>query len=175
MIKSKVVVLSVIIAFLFFGCKKDLTQFHIDYNTEAFIPSNTPISSPIDIITPEKTTNSSFEFEVNDTRKDLIREILLVDLEIKIISPEDHTFDFLKSVEIFISSENHEEQKIAYKEDVPNGVQKLVCELLDVDLQEYIKEDSFKLRLKTVTDQLLSQDVKVDIFTNFFVDAKLAR
>lgn len=167
---SLLVVLSVA-----FGCKKKLTQFYIDFNTPATIQSSIPINSPVNIYTPEQETNSTVVFEVNDTRKDLINLILLKDLEISITEPESQNFNFLKSVEVFINSDNFTERKVAYNENVPSNVKKINCEVLDVDLQDYIKEESFVIRIRTVTDQILTQDVKLDIYSNFFVDAQLFR
>lgn len=167
------IVYLLLISSLFFGCKKKLTQFYIDYTSTTVISSSVPVNTFFNIYTPEKETNSSTEFEVNDTRKDLIKEIFLEDLTIEITSPDDQDFDFLKSIEVFISSENLIEQKVAFKENIPNNTQKIECELLDVDLQGYIKEDNFTIRIRTITDQILTQDVELEIYTNFFVDAEL--
>jgi hypothetical protein len=158
---------------ILFGCKNKLTKFHIDYNSKAIIQSSVPINSPFNIYTPEQETNSSVEFEVNDTRKDLIELILLKELTIEITNPENQNFNFLKSVEVFINSENFTERKVAFNENVPSNVKKIECEVLDVDLQEYIKEDHFSIRIRTVTDQILTNNVELDIYSNFFVEAKI--
>jgi hypothetical protein len=169
-------VISVIVLLsMTFGCKKKLTQFYIDFNTPAIIQSSIPINAPVNIYTPEQATNSTVVFEVNDTRKDLIKLILMKDLEISITEPENQNFNFLKSIEVYINSDNFTERKVAYNENVPSNVKKIKCEVLDVDLQDYIKEESFSIRIRTVTDQILTQDVKLDIYSNFFVDAQLIR
>ena len=162
-----------ILVLFFVGCKNKLTQFHIEYNTPAIIQSSVPINVPFNVYTPEQETNSSVEFEVNDTRKDLIELILLEELTIEITAPEQQNFNFLKSIEVFIDSENFTERKVAFNENVPSNVKKITCEVLDVDLQDYIKEDHFSIRIKTVTDQVLTNDVELDIYSKFFVDAKL--
>jgi hypothetical protein len=97
-------------------------------------------------------------------------------LKLTITSPSNETFSFLNSIEIFISSPNIEERKVAFKESIPANVgNQLICELVDVELQDYIKEETFKLRLKTVTDETIPQDVTIDVYTDFFVDAKLIK
>ncbi|MEX1193073.1 MAG: hypothetical protein WEA99_13980 [Brumimicrobium sp.] len=161
---------------LLFSCKGKLTQFYIDYNFDAIVPASAQIDSPVTLNTPEKTTNSEVEFESNDTRKDKIEQIILEDLELTIISPDDETFSFLNDIEIYLSSENLPEIKIAYKEDIPENVgDKIICEVIKKDLKEYIMEESITIRLTTVTDEVITEDVEVDIFTNFFVDAKLIK
>jgi hypothetical protein len=160
----------------FGGCKKKLTQFHIDYNMSAVIQSSVPVSSPFTINTPQTTTNSEFEFESNDTRKDRIREILLKELTLTITGPQGQTFSFLNSLEIFIDSENLPERKVAFKENIPNDVgNEITCEITVLDLQEYIKEDKFRLRIKTVTNAILTQDVHLNFYSKFLVDAQLIR
>ena len=93
-----------------------------------------------------------------------------------ITSPSGETFSFLNSIEIYISSPQFSEKKVAFKESIPANVgDQLICDLVDLDLQEFIKDDRFTLRLKTITDETIPQNVTVDVYTNFFVDAKLIK
>lgn len=169
-------VLFIVVITLLFGCNKKLTQFYIDYNSTAIIESTVPISSPFTIYTPDQTTDSEFEFESNDTRKDRIKEILLKDLVLTITNPQSKTFSFLNSIEIYIDSDNLPEKKLAFKENIPNDIgSQLICDLVNIDFQEYIKEDKFKLRLRTVTDEVLTEDITINIYSNFLVDAQLIK
>lgn len=175
-IDMKYLVLIISLSFFLFSCKKKLTQFYIDFNSPATIPATIPINSPFTIYTPEEETNSEFEFQSNDTRKDRIREILLKDMEISITSPDGTTFSFLKELELFINTDGLTERKIAFKENINEDVgSKIICDVLDVDLQEYIKADNFTLRLRTVTNEVITEDIDVDIYSNFLVDAKLIK
>lgn len=90
-----------------------------------------------------------------------------------ISSPSDADFSFLESIDIFISADGLEELKIASKVEVPETVSALDLEVSDADLKEYIKKDSYSLRLNTVTDEAMSQDHQVDVKSTFFVDAKI--
>jgi len=49
----------------------------------------------------------------------------------------------------------------------------LFLDLADVDLKEFIKKDKFVLRLNTVTDELINSDQYIDVYSVFFVDAKI--
>ena len=161
---------------LFLSCDKidELTKFNIDYDSSVVIESSANISLPFDVLTPEMETNSESEFEVNDTRKDLIEEIILTELSLDITAPDNQDFSFLESIEVFISAEDLEEQRITYVEDVPDTVgTTLDLGTSDLDLKEYIKKDKFQLRLNTVTDKALTQDVHIDVHSVFFVDAKI--
>ncbi|TLP82647.1 hypothetical protein [Maribacter sp. ACAM166] len=161
---------------LFVSCDKldELTKFDIEYSQQATIPSSTGINLPFDVFTPEMETNSESKFSVNDTRKDLIEEITLTELELVIISPDNADFSFLNSIEVYISADDLEEIKIAFLDDVPeNSGNKITLNTSDIDLKEYIKKDEFILRLNTVTDELISTDHELEVNSTFFVDAKI--
>jgi hypothetical protein len=156
------------------GCKKKLTQFYIDYDSEAVLPSSFVTALPFTVYTPETETNSTYEFENNDTRKDKIKSIYLKDLVISITAPANTDFSFLSSIEVYITSPHHDERKIAFKSAVPaDAGNSLTCDLIDIDLQSFVKDDSFQIRLRTVTDETIPEDIHLNIYTNFLVDAKL--
>lgn len=169
-------VIMLFLAFSFAGCKKKLTQFYVDYHSEIIIPSTFGQLVPFSVYTPEITTNSEAEFESNSTRKDHIESIYLEDLILTINSPQGETFSFLNSVDVFISSPNLSEKKVAFKNSIPSNVGgQLICDLVSLDLQAFVKEDRFTIRVETVTDETIAQDVSIDVYSNFFVDAKLIK
>lgn len=161
---------------LFVSCDKldELTKFDMEYSQRATIPSSTGVNLPFDIFTPEMETNSESTFAVNDTRKDLIEEITLTELELFIVSPDTADFSFLNSIEVYISADGLEEILIASLDEVPEEVgNRITLNTSDADLKEYIKKDEFSLRLNTVTDELMSTDHELDVNSTFFVDAKI--
>lgn len=158
------------------GCKKGnkLTQFKMDYNETIVVPSSTGISLPFDIVTPERETNAESTFQINDTRKDLIEEIKLTETKLKVTSPEGEDFSFLESISVYLAAEGLDEIRIAWNDNVPDdGATSLSLTVTDTDLKEYIKKDKFVLRCNTVTDEVLGTDYYIDVYTNFFVDAKI--
>ena len=171
--KKQILLLSIFLSIL--GCNKldKLTQFDIEYNESVVIESLIGINLPFNILTPDIETNSESTFEVNDTRKDLIEEIILTTLELTITSPSNADFSFLKSINVYISADGLSEVKIAWKNNIPSNATVLKLDLTEVDLKEYIKADKFSLRLNTETDELLTSDHHIDIHSVFFVDAKI--
>ncbi|UBM61235.1 hypothetical protein LA303_07320 [Candidatus Sulfidibacterium hydrothermale] len=158
------------------GCDElsKLTQFYIDYDTEITIPKTLKIDLPVDIMTPDITTNSESEFESNNTHKSLIDIINLSEMDMTITSPEEATFDFLKDIEISISADGLPEKKIAWLYDIPKtGLKKITLEVSTDDLKEYIEKDTYKLKTTTTTRELISHDTDVSIHSKFFVDAKI--
>lgn len=159
------------------SCKQvdKLTQFTITYETDVVVPSSSGVNLPFNIFTPEMKTNADSKFEVNDTRKEKIEQIVLERADLTLTSPSDSDFGMLKSIKVFLSADGLDEKMIAFKEDIPDDIGKsLSLNTTGEDVQAYIKKDEFKMRLETVTDEILTRDHKVHVLTDFFVDAKIA-
>lgn len=132
------------------------------------------MSVPFVVITPDVETNSEATFAVNDTRKDKIQEIQLTSLNIQITNPQSQDFNFLKEVEIFINADGLSEILLASKYNLQNtNTQYLELDVSENDFQEYIKKEEFTLRVRTVTDEALLNDVDIEINSDFWVNAKL--
>ncbi len=158
------------------SCKKidKYTQFDIPYNTEVSIPPTLGINLPFNIFTPDIETNSESSFEINDTRKDLIEEVKLTSIKMNVKSPSDGDFSFLKSIIIYLSADGLPEIEIARSDNIPSDVgNELNLDPTNIDFQEYIKKDQIKLRVNTVTDQLLMTEYTLGIECIFHVDAKI--
>jgi hypothetical protein len=172
----KQISICLLVTSLLCGCNKlhKLTQFNMDYDSDIVFNAGLPINLPVNISTPDMATNSEQEFAVNDTRKDMIESIKLTQLKLNITSPSGKTFSFLKEVHLFISAPNLPEIEIANKLAIDDGVgSELLLTVFDLELQDYIKADKFVLKVNTTTDQILTSDVHVHVYSNFFVDAKI--
>lgn len=146
----------------------------MEYIETSTIPSSVGVNFPFNFWTPDIETNSESQFEVNDTRKDLIEKIILKNLDLTITSPSNGDFSFLKTISVYISGEGLPEIKVAWLDIVPSNAGKnIVLSVSDADLQEYIKLDKFDLRLNTVTDEVIMSDYTIDVHSIFFVDAKI--
>lgn len=172
----KTIFILLILPILLIQCKKfdEYTKFEMEYEESVVIPSSTNQLLPFNLFTPAIETNSESTFEVNDTRKDLVESIQLTALTLTITEPGNGNFNFLESIEVYISADGLEETKVAWKNSVPaNSANELSLETTELNLEAYIKKDQFSLRVKTITDELLSKDYHIDIKTTLFVDAKI--
>lgn len=172
----KLIILTAIVFIAVSGCKQidKLTQFTMKYDETVTVPSNIGINLPFNILSPPITTNSETEFSVNNTHKDLIEEIRLTKLNLSITAPTGADFSFLKSIRIYISADGLDEIEIAWLDNVPaDAGSEIALETANDDIKEYIKKDSFSLRLNTVTDEILTSDYQINIHSEFFVDAKI--
>ncbi len=174
---KKSILIFTVLSTVLLGCKKidKLTQFNMEYNETVVIPSSTGINLPFNLFTPDVKTNSESTFSVNDTRKDLIEEIKLTQLDLTLTSPSNGDLGFLKSIEIFLTADGLPEVKIAWKDNIPSSVDKyLELVTTTTDLKEYIKKDEFSLKVSIVTDEVLTSDHHIDVHSLFFVDAKIS-
>ena len=169
--------LAVFVLFIVFsGCSvvDELTKFDIDYNSKVTVPASSGVELPIVMQTPDVETSSESEFESNNTRKDLIEEIQLKRMRLTITSPSGEDFSFLKSIEIYIKADGVDEILIASLSPVPaDAGSQIDLETSGADLKEYIKKDSFTLRVKTATDEVIDNDIDIAILSVFAVDASI--
>ena len=91
----------------------------MEYTDLVTIPSATGINLPLSILSPETTTNAEAEFEINDTRKDLIEQIKLTELQLVLENPVTEDFSFLNEISIYISADSIAEQLVAWSIPYP--------------------------------------------------------
>jgi hypothetical protein len=161
----KTTFLLLIIGFLLFtGCDiqeklDEIATFNISNSADFTVPSASAINLPIDVATPDVNTSSQQSFENNNTRADLVENVSLTDLTLIITDPDDRTFSFLKSLEIYISNDSEGSTLLAEIQDIPETVGKeLQLETTGANLDEYITEDSYSLEFKAVTDKTTNSD-----------------
>lgn len=171
---KKIVFLSLVSILLFAGCEKidKLTQFDMGYKMTVVIPSSTGLNLPFNFFTPDVQTDSEATFAIHSTSKELIEEVLLTKLTLTLTSPGNGNLGFIKSIDVFISAEGLPEEKISWKTS-SSAAKTIELDVTGKDLKEYIKKDEFKLRLSTVTNELLTSEHKIEVNANFFVDAKV--
>jgi len=155
------------------SCNKvdDLLTFNISDEATFTVESTALVNVPIPVPTPEVATNSSREFENNDTRADLVKDVRLNDLKLSIVSPSGKTFSFLKSIQVFISTNQNDEIVLASLDNVPSSASVIDLETTSEKLDTYVKASSYKLRTSIVTRETLTEDVEIRMKLNFTVTA----
>jgi hypothetical protein len=158
------------------SCRKNkLKEFDLDYSQQFTIPGTTAVLNlPFNVVTPETTTNTESEYSNQNTSSKLIDEVTLSRLSFDVKSPAGMNFDFLNSIEIYISSYGYDEVLVASKYNIPqNGSTHLDLDVVNVDLKDYLAASSYKLRVKTVTDKNVTSDMTVQANETFHIKAKL--
>lgn len=158
------------------GCGQfeGLTTFTMYYKTSTTIQKTFGVNLPFNLNTPPVTTNSEAQFRTENTRADLVQTITMKHLDFEITSPQGEDFSFLKEIFIYISADGLPEIEVGRKSPVPDQTTSVLeLDVTDQNLQEYLKAEVFDLRVQAVTDEVISQDHKIDINAEFDVYAKL--
>lgn len=177
--KSAYIITGLIVAILvaISGCDKfrQYTNFDLGYTQQFTIPASSQlINLPFNVLTPDVTTNSESQYDNNGTTSKLVDNVTLTRFNLAINSPSQASFDFLKSLKIYISSPSQAEVLVAYNDNIPQtGLRSLDLTTRDVNLNNYLQDASYKIRVEVVTDQSVSYDVTVTASETFHVKAKL--
>lgn len=153
----------------------DLLTFNIRNSTEITVPSASPFNLPFDIPVGEVATNSSQEFENNNTAVEYVKNVSLKELDLSVVSPKNQNFDFLKSIHLYISTNDQDEVEVAFAENIPKGVTSVEMETTGVQLDKYIKAPKYNLRSKVVVREINTQDVKIQADLTFKVTANILK
>ena len=171
--KSKIFALSLFLSFFLSSCESvdELLSFNISNQTIFEIPSSSPINLPSEIIMPEVTTNSSSEFENNNTNASLVKDVKLKSLALSITIPDGKSFTFLKSVHLYISTTDFDEIELAYQDNINTTSSSIDLICTEEKLDQYIKADSYKIRTKVVVKESLTEDTTIKADMKFRVTA----
>jgi len=174
---SKLLFLPAFLILLFAGasCKKieDLLTFNINVENNFTVGASGPINIPFDVLTPQVTTNSTQQFQNNNSNVDKVKDIKLKKVDLQIVSPAGKTFSFLESVHIYISTNASDEIELAYLDNVSTTSTSISLTPTTASLDKYVKAASYSLRTKIVTKQVLTQDVEIKNLCQFQVTANL--
>jgi hypothetical protein len=160
-------------AALFTGCNdvEDLLTFHFSDRTQIRIQSASPLNLPVEIATPAITSSSHQQFENNNTKAELVRDVKLEQLKLTLVSPSGKTFSFLENIRIFISTDESDEIELASLDNITSstGILELTPTIEKLDV--YAKSSSYNLRTEVTTDETLTEDVDVQVDLKFRVTA----
>lgn len=149
-----------------------ILTFRISDQTSIRIEQNaSPVSLPLEIPTPEVTSNSSQQYENNRTQASLVKDVKLEQLTLTITDPSAKTFSFLKTVRIFISSNESDEIQLAFAENITSGSNTLALTPTKEKLDAYLKASSYNLRTEVTTDETLTESVDIRVDLKFLVTA----
>jgi hypothetical protein len=165
--------LIVLFAMAIAGCDEvdKLLTFKISNSTIFRIESTVPLNVPLEIATPDISTNSNQTFSNNNTSADKVKDIKLENVDLTAVSPAGRNFNFLKSVSIYISTTSTNEILLASVDEVPMNVTTVELTPTTQKLDEYVKASSYKLRTRIVTRETLTQAVDVKASIVFKVTA----
>lgn len=171
--KTKYFSLLILLLITAFSCDQinNLLTFYVRSSTNITIPSSSPLTLPLEFLTPDVQTDSSQEFQKNNTNVDLVKDVKLDELKLTITAPEGKTFSFLKSIYVYISTNNEDEILLASAVDIASDAASIKLNTTQAKLDAYIKASAYKLRTSAVIRETLTQNVSIKIDLKFKVTA----
>jgi hypothetical protein len=157
------------------SCTKiaELTTFKINTQANITVSSSSLLNTPFEISTPAIATQSSETFENNRTAPDLIKKVAFEEIKLTITSPQNKTFSFLKSVHIYISTDDYDEVELAYLENIPADAKSIILNTTDENLEKFVKSSSYRLRTRMETRETLTQSTDIQVDMRFAITAGL--
>ena len=157
------------------GCKAidKLLTFYVEDTENIQIAASFPVGvaaplSPIAVPTQSKQT-----FQNNNTRADLVKDVSLSQLTIA--DPTSENFDFLRSIEIYISTNANananDQVLLASLDKVPQGVQSIALTPTNARLDAYLKADTYTLTTKATVAKPITRDITIRSVSRFKVTA----
>ncbi|WMJ71977.1 hypothetical protein RCC89_02145 [Cytophagaceae bacterium ABcell3] len=161
---------------ILFSCRnlrEDITTFSIQESSTFEIEPVTGVDVPIVITSIPVETSASESFEQEGVTRDNIEEIRLMSMSLIMLDPPEHTFNFVKSLELTIVADGLPERKLAYHHDVPRDVTDFDLEITGENLDEYLKKDKFYLNVSTTSRVMFDEKLQIKADMIFNVRAKI--
>ena len=139
----------VLVLLIVFGCKKnvldDLLTFTVDVSQNSRIPPPsifyTGLPKPVSII-----TNSEASFRNNKTTRDKVKNVLLDQMQLTLVTPATLNFDFLDSLKVYINTPNVSNRiLLAHLYNPPRGAKTLTLVPTTERLDDYLKAEKYEL------------------------------
>ncbi|QDA60347.1 hypothetical protein [Hymenobacter jejuensis] len=163
---------SLLALFCTVACDKidKLLTFYLEDSQSIKVGANFPVGQmPAFLI--DVPTRSDETFSNNHTRADLVKNVTLNKLTIDIADPKEENFDFLKSIEIYISTNSNDQVLLAALDNVPTGVSSIELKPSGQQLDSYIKAEKYTLTTKAVIRKVISRDITMTAKSRFKVTA----
>lgn len=155
-----------------FSCKKvnELLTFEINNSSNIKIPATGLINAPV--ISPVPATVSAQEsFKNNNTSASLVKDVSLNKLTLTITDPAATNFDFLKTIKIYIGTDNSDKVLLASLDNVPTGVSVIDLVPGTAKLDKYIKAESYTLYTDVTLRSSVAKELTVRADSKFKVTA----
>jgi hypothetical protein len=156
----KHILLLLAIAITVAGCKKIKDNAYVDAGVPFDHEFTTPGTGPsqplplggttLDFPKVAFATNSQNTLEQYEINANKLSSVTLTNLSLYTASPHGAYFDYVDSIQLFVSTRSHDEVLVGYKYGVPKGVRKIDFDVNnEVNLKNYFLQDTMYFRIRT--------------------------
>ncbi|SET90626.1 hypothetical protein [Hymenobacter actinosclerus] len=158
------------------SCKKilDLLEFNVEDSQTVVVPKTLPLGSLLPLPPVQVSSSSKTTYANNGTSADYVQDVTLDRLTLTITNPTTQNFNFLKRIEVYISTDPNGNDLflLASLDNVPTGVNSISLKPANQKLDVFLSKDSYTLTTKVLLNSLLAQDVTIRADERFKVKAR---
>lgn len=164
------------VVLLLSSCEKilDLLQFSVEDSQTITVPKTIPFGQffPLSPVAVPSSSKSTYAKE--GTSADYVQDVTLEKFDLTITSPQGQNFDFLKRIEVYISTNQQGTDKVllASLNPVPTGATTIRLTPANQKLDLFLRADSYTLITNVEVVKPLGQDVTMRADTRFHVKAR---
>ena len=172
--KTLIPVLLMALALTSCDALSNLTKFDMPLTSSVTIAKiSAATTTPVVISTPDIETNSTKFFTDNGISTDLIGKVTLKKMELTVTTPTTGNFNFLKSIDIYITATDLTKTKIATVSNVSAGLTVVPLVVEDIDLKQFLLKEKVKMEFSVATDEAMTADYTIEVKPTFLIDMKV--
>lgn len=155
------------------SCEKidKLLTFTIEDSQSVKIAGAFPAGALVPLTPVAVTTRSDEKFKNENTSANLVKDVKLDRLTLTITDPNSENFDFLQSINIYISTDQNDKILLASADNVPTGVNSFQLTPTSQKLDKYVKASSYTLSTEAKIRKPISRDITIRVDSRFKVTA----
>ncbi|WP_139925299.1 hypothetical protein [Hymenobacter sp. DG01] len=148
-----------------------LLTFYIEDSQSVKIASSFPLGQIVPLTPIAVTTRSDEKFKNENTSANLVKDVKLDRLTLAITDPSSENFDFLQSIDIYISTDQNDKVLLASADNIPTGVNTVQLTPTTQKLDKYVKASSYTLSTTAKIRKPISRDITIRTDSRFKVTA----
>jgi len=171
---QSIVMIAVLCSLCLHGCDKfrGRTEFTASYRDTLTIPPTAIGQKSIEINIKDLPTRLDELARQHDTRKDLIKGVMLRKIEFRATDSMRKSLAFIKGLQLYLQSGNMQELLVARKPNHTAPAEDLIKpDLMNENISEYLMQDKLNFRIVNELNQALSADFGLELYYELLVVA----
>jgi|GEM_PF-3877325 len=151
----------------------DLSKFQLVY--DSFVTFTEENTQEVDAIVFSNKVTFDLEEDMvfHGSQASALNTSFIKECALEVESPSTADFTFLKDAKLYIMSDSLPVKPFAEISDVPEAVKRFIIPIdSELDVADYLRNESFKIRIQFNTRRTLTEDVRVKLSTAFMLHTR---
>ncbi len=152
----------------------EYTQYRTSLEHTAVLPASAVPQEEITIETPFIETQYETIYEKINSSADLVEEVKIETLTLRLESPSSGSFDFIKDLELYAQIEGEDPVKIGAAYDLDsNQSMEIHPEISDINFKDFFQKDKVKIVLSGTPIKQLTEDHHINAKLDLMINLKI--